>query len=252
MSSDATGASASTARTTAVDDRIDTFGIALPPEWVRFPVDGDFEDFVRGQRRRLADEAQLSKTAQRQFELIMRQLRNDCRRSNVTLAAAMFAVIDEPAEFDDGETVEAGLLAASCTISSLSRAALGSELPLTVNTIAAAMTRDPAADDGVEIVNLDPPAIVDLAAGRAVKLVRLHTHPPSPTTLERLAVFVQHVMVPYDDGERAAVVSFASPTPAYARPLSSLFDAMVGTFRMFGGDTPTDPLAGPAATEDGG
>jgi hypothetical protein len=39
------------------------------------------------------------------------------------------------------------------------------------------------------------------------------------------------------------VVSFASPTPAYARPLSTLFDTMMTTFRMFGDDDPTDPTA---------
>jgi hypothetical protein len=59
----------------------------------------------------------------------------------------------------------------------------------------------------------------------------------------RLAVFAQHFFVPYSNGECAAVVSFASPTPAYARPLSTLFDTMMTTFRMFGDDDPTDPTA---------
>lgn len=230
-----------------VTEAVDTFGIALPPEWVRFPLDGsDFEEFVELQRRRLADEAELSRTGQRQFELIMRQLRNDCERSSVTMAAVLLATIEEATDIGDGEVVESGLLSATCTISSMSRTSLGSELPLTENTLAAAMSREPATDDdGIEIVNLDPPAIVDLPAGKAVKLVRLHTFPPDTLTRQRLAVFAQHFFVPFAEGERAVVLSFSSPTPSYAKPLSSLFDAMAQTFRMFAGDMPTDPLSTP-------
>jgi hypothetical protein len=240
-----------------VMDLVDTFGIALPPEWTRFPLEnGDFEAFVQLQRHRLANEAQLSRTAQRQFELLMRQLRNDCGRANVKMVAVMLATIDDPDPDPDPDPEpdpepdqpNAGLLSATCTISAMSRASLGSDLPLTENTIAAAMSRGPVAgDDGVEIVDLDPPAIVTLPVGRAVKLVRLHTFPPDAKTRQRLAVFAQHVLVPYDNGERAAVLSFSSPTPAYAKPLSALFDAMSKTFRLFAGDMPTDPLAPTAA-----
>jgi hypothetical protein len=177
----------------------------------------------------------------------MRQLRNDCGRANVKMVAVMLATIDEPevvAATDELPQPDAGLLSATCTISAMSRAALGSDLPLTENTIAAAMSRPPdAAADGVEIVDLDPPAIVTLPAGSAVKLVRLHTFPPDSKTRQRLAVFVQHVLVPYDNGERAAVLTFSSPTPAYARPLGELFDTMTETFRLFAGDMPTDPQA---------
>lgn len=217
---------------------IDSLGLVFPPEWVRFPLgEGDFEQFVTAQRRRLAEETTLSRTAQRQYELLMRQLRNDCQRSDVTLAAVMNAAIED----DGSDPSGTGLLAAACTVSTMSKAALGTELPLTVNTIAAAMAREPTGEDGVEIVNLDAPVIVDLQAGRGVKLVRLHTFPPNPDTLERGAVFVQHFLVPYDDGQRAAVVTFASPTPAYAKPLSGLFDQMMTTFAMFAGDEPTNP-----------
>lgn len=225
-----------------VTDCVDTFGIALPPEWVRFPLgDGDFEEFARVQRARLTKEAHLSRTAQRQFELVMRQLRNDCSRANITMVAVMLATIDDG---DRTDVADAGLLSATCTISTMTRASLGSDLPLTENTIAAAMKRQPTAnDDGIEIVDLDPPVIVTLPAGKAVKLVRLHTFPPDHHTRRRLAVFAQHILVPYDNGERAAVLSFSSPTPAYAKPLSALFDAMTETFRLFSGDMPTDPLA---------
>jgi len=225
---------------------IDSFGIALPPEWVRFPLaDGDFDEFVKLQRNRLAAEAKLSRTAQRQFEIIMRQLRNDCERASVTLAAILNVTVQPDDLAANGVDAEdaAGLLAATCTISSLSQASLGSDLPLTVNTIAAAMARQPETDDEVEIANLEPPARIEIPAGPAVKLVRLHTFPPHPETRQRLAIFAHHVLVPYDAGRRAAVITFSTPNPEYAKPLSGLFDEMVSTFRMFGGDDVTDPLS---------
>ena len=234
--------------TTAPAAVIDSFGIALPPDWVRFPLDGsEFEDFVRLQRKRLSEFGQLSKTAQRQFELVLRQVRNDCARDNVTLAAVLAVPLDP-----DSPTGEAGarpsenlaLLAATCTISVMTQGSLGTDLPLTVNTLAAAMGRQPGVDeDGVEAVNLDPPERIETAAGPAVKLVRLHTFPPQPETLRKLSVFAQHLILPYDGGRRAVVVTFSTPNVDYAKPLSSLFDEIGATFRMFGGDDPTDPLA---------
>ncbi len=227
---------------------VDSFGIALPPDWVRFPLDGsDFEDFVRLQRKRISEAGQLSKTAQRQLELVLRQVRNDCARDNVSLAAILAVPLDP-----DSPTGEPGptpspnlsLLSATCTISVMTQGSLGTDLPLTVNTLAAAMGRQPAAgDDGVEIANLDPPERFDSPAGPAVKLVRLHTFPPQPETMRKLSVFAQHLLVPYDDGRRAVVVTFSTPNVDYAKPLSELFDEIAATFRMFGGDDPTDPLA---------
>ncbi len=100
-----------------VTDPVDTFGIALPPEWVRFPLGGgDFEEFVRVQRARLASEADLSRTAQRQFELVMRQLRNDCGRANITMVAVMLATIDakrHDGDHGDPDLAAAGLLSAT-------------------------------------------------------------------------------------------------------------------------------------------
>lgn len=213
---------------------VDTFGIALPPEWVRFPLGDDFAEFLRVQRRRLESEAQLGRTAQRRVELVTRQLRDDCLRQRVVLVAALLLPIDDEC---DGSV---GLLAATCTISSITRAELGTELPLTVNTIAAAMARQPAVtDDGTEVANLEPPARIVLPAGPAVKLVRLHTSPPDPQTRQRLQLFVEHVLVPYDGDDKAAVVTLASPNIELATSLGDLFAGIFDTFRTFAGDQPT-------------
>lgn len=229
-------------------DSVDSFGIALPPDWVRFPLDGsEFDDFVRLQRTRMAEFGQLSKTAQRQFELMLRQVRNDCARDNVSLAAILGVPLDPDSPTGEpGATPGANLslLSATCTISVMTQATLGTDLPLTVNTLAAAMGRQPGTDDdGVDVVNLDPPERIESPAGPAVKLVRLHTFPPQPDTRRRLSVFAQHLLVPYDNGTRAVVVTFSTPNVDYAKPLSELFDEIGATFRMFGGDDPTDPLA---------
>jgi hypothetical protein len=215
---------------------VDSFGLALPAEWLRLPLGrDDFEPFVRLQRRRLAEHAELSRTAQRRFELVLRQLRNTCLREMITLAA-MFAV-----PVDDEST---DLLAATCTLGTVSQDALGTDLPLTVNTLAAALSRfGPATTEGVELADLEPPAQVALPAGPAVKLVRLHTLPPDPVSRARLQLFAEHYLVPFDRGRRAAALTFATPNVELARPLSTLFDEIAASFRMFAGDDPTDPVA---------
>ena len=117
--------------------------------------------------------------------------------------------------------------------------------PLTVHTLAAALSRtsaDATVEPGVEVVDLEPPAVVTLPAGMAVRLARLHTYPRQPRATERMAIFVRHVLVPYDDGDRAAVITFATPNTELARPLGELFDEIALTFRLFG-DAPTDPHA---------
>lgn len=232
-------------RTHKSSPRIDSFAIALPPEWVRIPLGSDFEEFARAQRARMAENGELPKTAQRQLELMLRQLRNDCVRSEVTLAALTMTLVEsetglEVTEFDPESTTKTELLSATCTLSSVSRSGLGTHLPLTANTIAAALSRIRDHADGTEIVNLEPPETLKTPAGSAAKAIRLVTFPPAPITRQRLTLFTQNFFVPYDDGDRAAVISFSSPTITFARPLSALFDAIMLTFRMYGGDDPTD------------
>ncbi|MAT04029.1 MAG: hypothetical protein CL424_03175 [Acidimicrobiaceae bacterium] len=245
-----------TAAATATAGEVDTFGIGLPPQWVRFPLDDGraFDDLVRQQRERLVAEAQLTRTASRRFELLMHTVRADCRRSNVRMVATMTDTFepdpDDPVldgDGADGDGSRRELLSAACTIAVLDRREMGSDLPLTVSTMVVALGREPRAQDGAEVTNLEPAAIEQLPAGKAVKLVRLHTFEPPDPTVQRPKMFVQQFLMPIDDGERAAVVSFATPTVEHARALGELFDAMMSTFRVFRGDDPTDPTR-PAST----
>lgn len=225
---------------------VDTFGLALPAAWVRFPLEqgADFESFARTQRERLERESKLSKTAQRQYELLMRAVRSDCERANVRMVASMVDAIDD--ETGNG----AQLLAAACTIAVLDRNEMGSEVPLTTATMAVAMSKEPRQqDDGSEITNLDPPDVVQLPAGKAVRIVRMHTFPPSQPGAMRPQVFVEHFLLPINEGEEAALITFVSPTVQHSKPLSVLFAKMVETFRLFAGDDPTDPFAEPKTEE---
>lgn len=221
---------------------IDSFGIALPPDWTRFPLDdADFDGFVRTQRDRVREEASLSRTGERQLELMMRQLRNDATRTGTRLVA-MVAATAAPDENGDGEHE---LVMASCTINVLDREELRAEIPLTVNTLLVAVTRERReADDGSTMSDLDPPAIVEMPCGSAVKTVRLHTYKVSVEEGGRLPIFVQHFLMPIDAGERAVIVTFGTPTIAHSRGLSRLFDEMMATFRVFSDDDDlTDPQA---------
>ncbi len=229
---------------------VDTFGLALPAAWVRFPLEqgADFESFARTQGERLGREATLSKTAQRQYELLMRTVRADCERANVRMVASMVDAIDD--EGDDGDGRGAQLLAAACTIAVLDRTEMGSEVPLTTSTLAVALSKEPREqEDGSEITNLDPPSVVELPAGEAVKLVRIHTFPARTAGETRPTVFVEHFLVPINQGEEAAFVTFVSPTVQHSKPLSILFGKMMETFRLYAGNDPTDPFANPTANE---
>ena len=303
----------------------------MPPEWVRFPLeDGDFEAFVRGQRDRLRREASLSRTAERQFEVLMRGLRNDCDSAGIKMVATLLGVVDsdevpagaadaqaqdppepgpepepasqpepglepasepepglepasepepglepasepepglesgsepglesEPASESEpgpgpGPGSESELVAASMTIAVVDQAETGSAVPLTVNAIYAAMSLDRpgSADSGsaeAAVSNLEPPSVVAMPVGEAVKLVRLHRlkQPEgrgNAEVIRETPIFVQHFFVPIDEaGSSAAVVTFTTPLVWLARPMSELFDAMMETFEMFSGDDVTDP-----------
>ncbi|HWL45400.1 MAG TPA: hypothetical protein VNQ73_20830 [Ilumatobacter sp.] len=215
---------------------VDSFGLALPPEWVCLPLDAPaFERFARQQRRTLADRGELSRPAQRRHELVIRQLRNDCVRQGVTLAAVFATPLDAGA----GQAPD--LLAATCTLSTLTQTGLATDLPLTVHTILAATSRTDRGDTA-DIADLEPPAAVDLPGGPAVKLVRMHrVGGDNADGTSGVRLLAEHFLVPYDQGRRAAALTFATPNIEFAGPLRALFDELANTLRLFAGDDPTDP-----------
>jgi len=226
---------------------VDTFGLTLPPEWAQIPLGRGVDRFVDRTRAHLSDQG-VSRTDQRRVEQLLRRLAAECHGEHVTLAALMAQPLGAAGDSIDraravagdvGPEDVTGLLAATCTVSVMTQDTLATELPLTLATMAAAVARpagaEGAARRGIDVADLEPPALVALPAGPAVRLMRQHTH--HDVAGHRLKVFVHQSLVPYDDGRRAAVVSFATPHTDLARPLTDLFDAIAVTLRLYADET---------------
>lgn len=212
---------------------VDSYGLALPAVWRRIPLDREgFERFVGNQRRQLAETGELSRTAQRRFEVLLRQLRNDCARHGVVLVAVYAATAGSS---PDRAQVE--LLAATCTLATLDQPRLGTSLPLTANTLLAAAARGNSGAD------VEPPVIVDLPGGRAVRLVRrqrIGQVQADEREVDGVDVLAEHYLLPHGDGRRAALLSLATPNVECGDAMRALFRELANTLRTFAGDAPTD------------
>lgn len=204
-----------------------TLGLSLPPEWRTVPLDGPgFDAFVVEQRHVLARRGELTPGAQRQFEEILRRLRDDAVAGAVELLAVFAAAIDTP--------TGAGLLAATCSLSTLTQSSLGTELPITVNMLLAACTREVSGDTAGGVVPASP-GIIDLPAGRTAHLVQRTSDPHAGGGL-----LSHHYVVPFDEGRRAALLALATPNHEFAGLIGELFERIAMTLRV-------PMLAAPAA-----
>ena len=243
---------------------IDSLVIAVPPGWIRIPLDRDeFNAAIRANRRQLTVDSPISKTDLRRLDLTISALRNDLESANVRLLAALIMSVDGETEDESGdptaaegidredlgdntnrETLEGEgprLLLATLSVSVLSRFELGSDVPLTPSVLKVAfdLERQRPSDEHIRVTNLEPPEIVDIPAGKAVRLVQLHSSAravPEPADL-----FVQQFYVPLDpNGDEAALVLFTSPSIEVAQVLSGLFEAMMETFEILSDTADTD------------
>ena len=235
---------------------IDGFVIAVPPDWIRIPLDRtEFDRAIKASRKRFASDTSISKTDLHRLDLLIAALRNDFESANVRLLAALIMNVeaetqpdsadrilgDEEIRRKDGNSVakqgtsegEVTLLLATVSVSVMSRFDLGSDVPLTpaVLKVAFDLEHERSPDHYIRVTNLDPPEIVQLPAGESVKLVQLHSRRragPVPAD-----VFVQQFYIPLDPGgDEAALILFTSPSIEVAQPLSELFDAMMDTFEI--------------------
>ncbi len=261
---------------------LDAIVLAVPDDWVRLPLDGsEFDAAIRTQRRRLLEEASLSKADLHRLELTTTALRNDLESANVRMIVALIADIEADVESEDedetdaqeAQAVESGpaeqpsvdpagdvspeaegprLLLATAAVSVVSRFDLDSDVPLTPSVLKVAFDMEDrrSEDDPVKVVNLEEPEIVHLPAGQAVRLVQLHTS-RNALTLPEAAMFIQQFYVPLDEnGTRAACVVFASPSIEVAQPLSGLFDAMMETFELLSPGDERDIMSELSPSED--
>lgn len=219
--------------------QVDTFGLGLPPGWFTVPLDEPFERFVASHEQRLADEldAPIEAAQQRRIDLLLDRLRADIGRPDVTIAAAH---IDAFEGRSSGQRIRS-LITASVAVGSLSRERLGSAVGLTPSVLVTAIDRLHAEQAGVSV--LAPAAMGRLPAGEAVSAVTLHHHDLDD---ESLGAIVQQFLLPYDRGERVAIVQFTTTTPEYLDGLAPLFIEMAKSFRLFAPGDPTDPTWIPA------
>ena len=200
--------------------------VDLSDGWARLPRDrADFERLIRQQRRRLAERNDLSAADRRRVELVLRQAWVDGAHDDAHLAAVLVATV--------GTADESCPSVATCTLATLDRRRLGSELPLTVHTILAALTRSEPPPDVA-------PETVELECGPAVRLVRMLAGDDAGVPWLSVAF-----LVPYDAGERAAVLTFGSPNSEHSELLTERFDHVARSLQVVAGaGSEAEPAAG--------
>jgi len=211
----------------------DTYGIVVPVEWTEVPLEKSaFDTYCQLVLDELRKADGWTKTAERRVELLFTQIRNDLLRGR----ARMVAALAESSSDENGELV---LLVAACAVSKLpATELLPSGRPLTVDQMHAALSRQRIENEDEHITDVEPPTRVDLDAGAAVRLKRLHTQHIAPG--QDLRYYAQSYLVPHDDGRALCVVQFSTPCLEEAGALDELFDAIARTLRIFHPEDPTD------------
>ncbi|MCC5949476.1 MAG: hypothetical protein JJT89_13585 [Nitriliruptoraceae bacterium] len=238
-------------------DDVEAIGLGLPREWQEFPLEPEaFEARLQAQASDLREQG-ASVVQVRRHELLMRQLRELLDVGDVRYLATLTAVVELDGQDltadgpDDGPDADepVGLLAAATAVAVRDRHSLGAPGPLTVDLLLHGLGGQPREDRPVD---LDPPAIVELPAGRAVRLARRHRtrHGGDPTPFESIA---QSFLLPFDRGERLCTLQFVTPNVEQGGSFSRLFDGAARTLRLFRPGDPTsfaDPDAAATAETD--
>lgn len=215
----------------------DSYAIRLPPEWREFPID---EEGLRRSRIETIDSLRKApgwtKTAERRTELIFAQLGHALRAIKACYCAFFAGMSSD--EQEDGADAAPDLLLAGLAVSTLSRADLDTDVPLTPDTVLAAYSMDRESPSGA--TNVEPPSVVTLEeAGRAVRLVRLVEL--GKVDGSPVQIFSETFMVPVADGEGVCVLQFTTPNLEDSPLFSRLFGAIASTVRVLYEDTPTLP-----------
>lgn len=184
-------------------------GVVLPSEWMRVPLDvPEFEAFVSDHLARLDANGSSQPVPRDRVEQALRQLHAGCRRGDVGLAAIMTL------------TVGADPVVATCTLMALTQQALGTRLPLTAHTLAAALSR-----------TADAHALVDLPCGQAARVARQTMTPAGPDGTA-VPVYVEHTLVPFDGGRQAAALTCSALNTHHIAAMSELFGAIADSLRL--------------------
>ncbi len=228
------------------ETQADSYAISLPPGWIEQPLDpATFERTLTDQKAQLQTQ-QINRTDIRKFEFLQRQIHDQLVTENVQYVATLAG--RGPSDADAGEPAADGtLLLAGLVVTSRTRAALGAPGAITTAMLLRSFGGSSDAEQGI---NIEEPAEVNLPAGKAFRLVRLHSQAlTTGDRAERIEYYEHAYLVPHDDGERLAFVQLVTPSLGFSEPLGELFDAIAATLRIFYPGDPTtfdpSPTAGP-------
>ena len=213
----------------------DSVALSIPDLWHDVPMtQNQFSEYVKEQRRRLAESGTISRSTLRQIEFANSCLYQLARTSRMILVSNYVAVEqtygDEPG---DDTAVMAGLV-----VSSLRRTDIGTNVPLMAEVMVKAFSeREAAADAPVRFDEIEPPTVCTIAGLEVAKLVRLMTIRGDPG--EEYRQFTQTYLVSVAKGDAVIVLQFSTINLEYARQFSELFEKIAGTLRILYPEDPT-------------
>ncbi len=225
---------------------VDSYALTLPSQWSEIPLEADERrQFVTDAKARLATVDGWTKTNERRFDLSLAHYDQALRSMSATFAAAYVdvwpaeEVSAELAEDDSGEPL---VVTANCALGTISRSGAGKDLPLTAPTLLLAVSNErskvPVDARVLGATDLEPPKIVELSAGRAVRVRR---HQFVRTGLGKAnGVFTETYLIPHSEaGDHACVMSFGTTSVKLTTDFAALFSRIAETLRFFHPDEPT-------------
>lgn len=214
---------------------VDSYRIDLPATWRRVPTNAD--ELKRTIREKMdpLEWAGLSVVQRRNIELFSERVAADLRRTDAKLAAVFAEIVSADEGAADGTDPQGALLAA-LLVSSMTRQAIGSKLPLTANIIQAAMSKGISDEADVvlaatRVTRLAPPSVVRLSSGDACRIIRLHENGHGSS---KMATFTETYFIPVpDDYESLLVLLFATPNVKESATFSQLFAEIADHVKMY-------------------
>lgn len=217
---------------------IDTYRVDLPDNWSEIPTsDSGLENHFETVWKGAGIEGPAGATARRRLDVLRQQLGHDLATTSTCLVAGFMELV-ATSESDGDEATASDLVAASVTLSILTRADLGTDLPLRVETLLSAMGSSRSAPT-TESVDVEPPAIVELLPGRSVRLRRLNSFTTGP--FRHSKIYSETYLVPVSpEWQQVCVLQFSTPCVEDSRLFSELFELIASTFRFYREGEPTE------------
>lgn len=211
----------------------DSVALTLPGAWDDIPLDeAAHRSFIKDQLA-LLEQNGVGRAELRQLELVAAWSLQAAKAGRVMLASSFFAI--ESADDEEGDDT---LLTATLVVSALRRDEIGTDLPLSAETMVAAFADNPPPDDAeTRYAHIEPPALCEIGDYQAAKLTRLMTWRRDLKTEFRQ--YLQTYLVSCADGDAVIVLQFSTTNFEHAKPFSELFDRIAQTLRILYPDDPT-------------